>query len=181
MLPKMLTASSRRAAMSLINKPSTLNARVLAQTCNRMIYISSAEHAANTSASNSSNPSEIETLSRVQHALLEALISSSSLPLSSSRRDEIAHEILTHKLPTCPTKLSYVGNDHTLAIPEHAFETSDECFTSLVASVLGDANQLDQDAFWKTFAFFYHSPRVVRCSDTTGDNVIQEENILWPH
>lgn len=129
-------------------------------------------------------PAEIEKLNRVQHSLLEALISCSDEPLSSCRRDAIALELQDLPLDTCPTTLEFLSEDHTLLIPTKAFRKEEPCFASLLDKVLGET-QLDEetwDAFWKTFAYFYHSPRVVRCSDTQAQtSTIEESNVLWPH
>lgn len=128
--------------------------------------------------STTTSPCEVETLSRVQHALLEALISCSSEPLSSSRRDAIAHELQHLPLNICPKKLEMTQEDHTLLIPQGAFQS--ECFNSVLQNVLGQSS-LDEetwDDFWKTFAYFYHSPRVVRCDSAQSSS---SDNVLWPH
>lgn len=128
-------------------------------------------------------PTDIENLSRVQHALLEALISCSSEPLSSCRRDAIAHELQSLPIEICPKKLEELKEDHTLVIPKEAFRSENVCFESLLEKTVG-VRELDEestDCFWRTFATFYHSPRVVRCSDTDSVSDIKESNVLWPH
>lgn len=172
MLSKMACAPalSRRALFSV--------------TSRRLVCVNQMAVRAFASTAVHQSPAEIEALSRVQHALLEALISCSSEPLSSSRRDAIAHELQDLPLGICPTKLDYSDVDQALLIPGNVFRPEEVCFSTLLNKVLGESQLDDEtwDSFWKTFAFFYHSPRVVRCGDTQSTTIIvQDDNVLWPH
>jgi len=116
--------------------------------------------------------------SQVQHALLEAVISCSTEPLSSSRRDSIYQQLKELPSNTCPDKLDF-NDDHTmLVIPTCAFQPQeDPSFASFLDRVVGN-HQLD-DGFWRTFALFYKCPRVVRaCNDNDSNDA--PENVLWP-
>lgn len=115
--------------------------------------------------------------SQVQHALLEAVISCSTEPLSSSRRDSIYQQLKELPNNTCPDKLDFTEDHNTLVIPTRAFEPQqDESFASFLDQVVGN-HQLDE-AFWKTFALFYKCPRVVRaCTHETSDS---SDTVLWP-
>lgn len=168
-----LAASSSQRVLS-----SSLARRCIllpSSSCEHLGLVDKANHYAPStirsihSAANLVNDDEDDSPSRVQHALLEALLSCSSEPLSSSRRDSIYQEL--KKLPnaTCPPALDFNNDQTALVIPTTAFQTHDANFANLLDQVLGRDDLLDE-SFWKTFACFYHSPRVVRGNDT----------VLWP-
>lgn len=167
-------ALSRRALTCAASKRFNVQA-----SCNQMAIRS----LTTATTTQHQSPTDIENLTRVQHALLEALISCSSEPLSSCRRDAIAHELQGLPIEICPKKLEEISEDHTLVIPTEAFRSEDVCFESLLEKTVG-VRELDEDSadcFWRTFATFYHSPRVIRCNDTDSVSTIQESNVLWPH
>lgn len=176
MLSKFSCTGARTLSRRALTCAASKSFSVAVQSCNQMTLRS-------LSTVQYQSPTDIENLSRVQHALLEALISCSSEPLSSSRRDAIAHELQGLPIEICPKKLEEITADHTLVIPTEAFRSEDVCFESLLEKTVGvkvlDAESTD--CFWRTFATFYHSPRVIRLDDTDSTSNIQESNVLWPH
>ena len=126
----------------------------------------------------SSSPN-LET--RVQRALLLALIQCSEQVIATEAKEEIVQRIKTLSVSTCPKKLEVIGDDRTLVIPQKAFRDDDELFSS--RAVGSEQKPIDWTCFWKHFASSMNSPRVVRRGDIDPDSGIRESGhrLLWPY
>ena len=122
-------------------------------------------------------------LSTIQKALLTSLIQCSPQENSLKLESEIVQRIKGLSLMTCPKKLEVIGDDQTLVIPRRSFRKEhDQDFVSLCSLALGN-EFCDWGKFWKCFATFLSSPRVVRRGDIDPDSSIRESGhrLLWPY
>lgn len=123
--------------------------------------------------------SSSDLATQVQKALLAALSQCSPEKISPDLNNEIVQRIKDLPLVICPKKLEVIGDDRTLVIPRRAFR--EDVLRSLVVG--NDEEFSNWESFWKHFATFMESPRVVRRGDIDPDSHIRESGhrLLWPH
>jgi len=135
-----------------------------------------------TSMSITSSHPELST--HVQQALLAALIQCSPQEVTEERKNDIVRKIKNLSISLCPKKLEVIGDDRTLVIPRKAFQKDDADFATLLSLAFGNNKVLtDWSNFWKYFAGYMGSSRVVRRGDIDPDSSIRESGhrLLWPH
>jgi len=135
----------------------------------------------------------------VQTGLLRALLAGTAHSLDSNRgveqdADADAALLLLQKIRSlppdiCPSKLELFGDDRTVVIPPHAFDSQkSDCFRALLLlsnKNVATHNGADDDAFfqslWSTLASLYGSNRVVRRGGVHQDSGIRQSgySILW--
>jgi tRNA G37 N-methylase Trm5 len=114
-------------------------------------------------------------LTLVQQGLLNYLVEQATL-LGAPIDDDDSKGALIRKIQELdvrffPRKLEFIGDDKTLVIPSHAFDSKN---ATIVVTC--------HDLLWKSLAHVHNSPRVVRRGKIDPNSSIRESGhtILWP-
>ena len=116
-------------------------------------------------------------LTLVQHALL--LFLNGGTMQDTDDTQHWIHSIQELDTRVCPRTLEVIGDDHTLVIPRHAFDSNHDSFAHLIQS---SNRTLHIQSLWEILAQVHDSPRVVRRGEIDPQSAIRESGhtILWP-
>jgi tRNA G37 N-methylase Trm5 len=114
-------------------------------------------------------------LTLVQQGLLNYLVEQATF-LGAPIDDDDSKGALIKKIQEldvrfCPRKLEFIGDDRTLVIPTHAFDSKKDAI-----------DVTNHDLLWSILAQVHHAPRVVRRGKIDPNSSIRESGhtILWP-